>query len=69
MKICVSSKFWICAISKRSERSKFPHHAVEDRSQILVDASEKTSNGESLNSIQMIGSKLQCDLQLQIMRF
>lgn len=46
-----------------------PHHAVESKFRILVNASQKTSSGESLNSIQMTGSKLQCDLQLQIMRF
>lgn len=46
-----------------------PHHAVQKRFRVVVNASAKTNNGESLNSIQMIGSKLQCDLQLQIMRF
>lgn len=46
-----------------------PHHAVQKKFRVVVNASQKTSSGESLNSIQMIGSKLQCDTQLQIMRF
>lgn len=45
-----------------------PHHAVKNRFRVVVDASVRTTNGESLNSIQMVGGKLQCDLQLQIMR-
>lgn len=46
-----------------------PHHAIKSRFRVVVDASARTTNGESLNSIQMVGGKLQYDLQLQIMRF
>lgn len=34
-----------------------------------MNASAKTTTGESLNSVQMIGGKLQLDAQLQTMRF
>ncbi|XP_055306802.1 uncharacterized protein LOC129571056 [Sitodiplosis mosellana] len=46
-----------------------PHHAVEKKFRVVVNASAKTKSGESLNSIQMTGAKLQYDAQLQIMRF
>lgn len=47
-----------------------PHHAISaDKFRTVFDASCKTSNGESLNSIQMIGPKLQLDIQFQLMRF
>lgn len=48
-----------------------PHHAVysSGKFRCVFDGSCKTSNGESLNSIQMVGPKLQCDLPWQIMRF
>lgn len=47
-----------------------PHHAIDaDKFRTVFDASCKTSNGESLNSIQMIGPKMQADLQFHIMRF
>lgn len=46
-----------------------PHHAVEKKFRVVFNASLKTTSGESLNSIQMIGRKMQYDLQLQIMRF
>ncbi|XP_055309640.1 uncharacterized protein LOC129573278, partial [Sitodiplosis mosellana] len=46
-----------------------PHHAVEKKFRVVVNASAKTKSGESLNSIQMAGAKLQFDAQLQIMRF
>lgn len=47
-----------------------PHHAIDAKKfRTVFDASCKTSNGESLNSIQMTGPKLQIDIQLQIMRF
>ncbi|XP_055325735.1 uncharacterized protein LOC129579607 [Sitodiplosis mosellana] len=47
-----------------------PHHAINaDKFRTVFDASCRTSNGESLNSIQLIGPKLQADLQFHIMRF
>lgn len=47
-----------------------PHHAIDaDKFRTVFDASCKTSNGESLNSIQLIGPKIQADLQFHIMRF
>lgn len=47
-----------------------PHHAVKKKKfRIVYNASSKTSTGESLNSIQLIGEKLQCDLAMQIIRF
>lgn len=46
-----------------------PHHAVMKKFRIVYNASAKTKTGESLNSIQLVGSKLQYDLQLQVMRF
>lgn len=46
-----------------------PHHAVLSKFRIVLDASRKTTTGESLNSIQMVGGKLQYDSQLQTMRF
>lgn len=46
-----------------------PHHAVEKKFRIVMNASARTRTGESLNSVQFVGSKLQYDLQLQIMRF
>lgn len=36
-----------------------PHHAIKKKFRIVLNASAKTSNGESLNSIQMKGAKLQ----------
>lgn len=47
-----------------------PHHAIDaEKFRTVFDASCRTSNGESLNSIQLIGPKLQADLQFHIMRF
>lgn len=46
-----------------------PHHPVEKKFRVVVNASAKTTSGESLNAIQMTGGKLQYDLALQIMRF
>lgn len=46
-----------------------PHHAVKRKFRIVHNGSAVTSSGESLNSIQIVGRKLQYDLQLQIMRF
>lgn len=48
-----------------------PHHHVNssNKFRVVFDASCKTSTGQSLNSIQLIGQKLQCDLHFQIMRF
>lgn len=46
-----------------------PHHAVLKKLRIVLNASCKTTSGESLNSIQMVGEKLQRDLHIQIMRF
>lgn len=61
------------APAKNSYDAKFaywlPHHPVEVKFRVVVNASAKTSSGESLNTIQMAGGKLQFDLPLQIMRF
>lgn len=46
-----------------------PHHPVLKKFRVVFNASSITSTGESLNSIQMVGAKLQCDLHYQIMRF
>lgn len=46
-----------------------PHHAVEKKFRVVFNASCKTTSGESLNSIQMVGEKLQFDLMDQILRF
>lgn len=45
-----------------------PHHAVESKFRVVFNGSANFS-GESLNACQMVGPKLQLDLQLQIMRF
>lgn len=46
-----------------------PHHAVIRKFRVVVNGSQKTTSGESLNSIQMTGDKLQLDLELQLVRF
>lgn len=46
-----------------------PHHPVLRKFRIVDDASCRTTNGKSLNDMQMIGPKLQFDLNDQIMRF
>lgn len=47
-----------------------PHHAIMSKKfRVVLNGSALTSNGESLNSIQMTGPKLQYDSQLQTMRF
>lgn len=46
-----------------------PHHAVLKKFRIVFDASALNVNGISLNKIQMIGSKLQLDLQDQLLCF
>lgn len=46
-----------------------PHHAVQKRFRVVYNASSKTTNGISLNDIQMIGEKLQPDLADQVMKF
>lgn len=46
-----------------------PHHCVNKKFRVVNDASCKTSNGKSVNDIQMTGEKLQYDLPDQIMRF
>lgn len=46
-----------------------PHHPILKKFRIVLNASMMTSANESLNSIQMIGGKLQFDSQLQTMRF
>lgn len=46
-----------------------PHHCVGKKFRIVNDASCRTSNGLSLNDIQMVGPKIQHDLADQIMRF
>lgn len=46
-----------------------PHHPVLRKFRIVDDASCKTTNGKSLNDVQMTGPKLQFDLNDQIMRF
>lgn len=55
----------------RNEKVNYiPHHAInKTKFKTVFDASCKTSNGKSINSIQFIGPKLQHDLQDQIMRF
>lgn len=46
-----------------------PHHAVEKKFRVVFDGSSKTTNGKSLNDVQMVGEKLQLDLADQLMRF
>lgn len=47
-----------------------PHHALDAKKfRSVFDASCKTSNGQSLNSIQLVGPKLQLDIQYHLMRF
>ncbi|XP_055918311.1 uncharacterized protein LOC129950394 [Eupeodes corollae] len=46
-----------------------PHHCIPKDNRIVYDASCKTDNGISLNDIQMLGPKMQKDLQETIMRF
>lgn len=48
-----------------------PHHGVvtSGKFKVVFDASCKTNLNLSLNDIQLVGEKLQCDLYEQIMRF
>lgn len=46
-----------------------PHHAVLSKFRVVFDASAVTSNGKSLNSIQLAGPKLQPDLLKTIINF
>ncbi|XP_055308238.1 uncharacterized protein LOC129572320, partial [Sitodiplosis mosellana] len=46
-----------------------PHHCIDKDDRVVFDASCKTDTGVSLNSIQMLGAKLQKDLYETIMRF
>lgn len=46
-----------------------PHHAVLEKFRTVFDASCLNVAGNSLNKIQLLGEKLQFDLQDQIMRF
>lgn len=46
-----------------------PHHAVTKKFRVVFDASQRTSNGKSLNDIQLTGPKLQPDLLATIMNF
>ncbi|XP_055296037.1 uncharacterized protein LOC129565314 isoform X1 [Sitodiplosis mosellana] len=47
-----------------------PHHSINaDKFRSVFDASCRTSNGQSLNSIQLIGPKLQLDIHYHLMRF
>lgn len=46
-----------------------PHHAVRRKFRVVFDASCKNIAGVSLNDIQLVGEKLQFDLQDQLMRF
>lgn len=46
-----------------------PHHCIPKDNRIVYDASCKTNKGISLNDIQLLGPKLQKDLQEIIMRF
>lgn len=48
-----------------------PHHAVaiDRKFRVVFDASAKTSNGNSLNSIQYVGPKLQRDLMDTVISF
>lgn len=46
-----------------------PHHCVLKRFRVVFDASAATSNGLSLNEVQMVGEKLLFDIADQTMRF
>lgn len=46
-----------------------PHHCVQDKFRVVFDASCPTTNGNSLNKIQIVGPKLQGDLVDVIFRF
>lgn len=46
-----------------------PHHCVTTKFRVVFDASCKTTSGESLNDIQLVGEKLQHDLADVIVRF
>lgn len=46
-----------------------PHHAVTSKFRVVFDASCQTDRNVSLNEVQLIGEKLQNDLQDIIMRF
>lgn len=54
---------------KSGEHYYLPHHAIKDKFRVVHNGSAVTSSGESLNSMQVVGGKLQYDLQLQMMRF
>lgn len=46
-----------------------PHHAVTKRFRVVFDASCATTNGNSVNDIQMTGPNLQEELDIIVMRF
>lgn len=46
-----------------------PHHFVEVKPRVVYDASCLTNTGKSLNSVQMLGPKLQPDLHTTLLRF
>lgn len=46
-----------------------PHHAVTSKFRVVFDASCQTDKNVSLNEVQLVGEKLQNDLQDIIMRF
>lgn len=55
---------------KAGERLYYiPHHCVTAKFRVVFDASCKTTSGESLNDIQLVGEKLQFDLADVIVRF
>lgn len=57
----------ICAVDKYY----IPHHAVaiDKKFRVVFDASAKTSNGNSLNDVQLAGPNLQEKLAIIVMRF
>lgn len=46
-----------------------PHHAVTKKFRVVFDGSAKTTNGRSLNDIQLPGPKLQLDLDEIVLNF
>lgn len=61
-------------IAKKSEKMAengyyIPHHAVTKRFRVVFDASCATTNGNSVNDIQLTGPNLQEELDIIVMRF
>lgn len=63
----------IMRLAKKEERAEtgyyIPHHPVTKRFRIVNDASCTTTNGKSLNDVQLAGPNLQTKLTTIIMRF